>query len=167
MYDLNPSMKLMAFVKTAKQAGMAHSAFAMVETPYPQRGGTSFLPWGGGSVSSSLVYSEQQGLQQAETMVNQNGDHVGRSVLFSWDRYSVTDYDANMSGATFTHALDSKSFYTLSFSTMKEEKKNTVVGVGHIIASFIRRHVIARISKRIIHHFHSQNILIVWKNSHS
>ena len=121
MYDLNPSMKLMAFTKTAKQRGMAHSAFAMVTVPYPQRGGTPFLPWGGGSVSSSLVYSELQGTQQAETLVNQNGDHVGRSVLFSWDRYSITDYDANMSGATFTHALNSKSFYTLSFSSMKED----------------------------------------------
>ena len=121
MYDLNPSMKLMAFVKTAKQRGQAHAAFNMVEVPYPQRGGTPFLPWGGGSVSSSLVYSELQGTQQAETLVNQNGSHVGRSVLFSWDRFSVSDYDANMSGATFTHALNSKSFYTLSFSMMKEE----------------------------------------------
>jgi hypothetical protein len=120
LYDLNPSMKLMAFVKTAEQTGTAHEAWDMLRVPYPQRGGTPLYPWGAGGANSTLVFSSNQGISPTETLINQNGDHVGKSVIFSWDRYAITDYNTNIMGATFTHTLNAKSFYNLGFS-MNEE----------------------------------------------
>ena len=123
MYDLSSSMKLMTFVKTANQEGTAHEAWDMLHVPYPQRGGTPLYPWGAGSANSTLVFNSNQGISPTETLINQNGDHVGRSVIFSWDRYAVTDYNTNIMGATFTHTLNAKSFYNLGFSINSEEFK--------------------------------------------
>jgi hypothetical protein len=120
MYDLSSSMKLMAFVKTAEQTGTAHEAWDMLHVPYPQRGGTPLYPWGAGGANSTLVFNSNQGISPTETLINQNGDHVGKSVIFSWDRYAITDYNTNIMGATFTHTLNAKSFYNLGFS-MNEE----------------------------------------------
>ena len=120
LYDLSSSMKLMAFVKTAEQTGTAHEAWDMLRVPYPQRGGTPLYPWGAGGANSTLVFSSNQGISPTETLINQNGDHVGKSVLYAWDRYAITDYNTNIMGATFTHTLNAKSFYNLGFS-MNEE----------------------------------------------
>ena len=120
LYDLSSSMKLMAFVKTAEQTGTAHEAWDMLRVPYPQRGGTPLYPWGAGGANSTLVFNSNQGISPTETLINQNGDHVGKSVIFSWDRYAITDYNTNIMGATFTHTLNAKSFYNLGFS-MNEE----------------------------------------------
>jgi len=120
LYDLSPSMKLMAFVKTAEQTGTAHEAWDMLRVPYPQRGGTPLYPWGAGGANSTLVFSSNQGISPTETLINQNGDHTGKSVIYAWDRYAITDYNTNIMGATFTHTLNAKSFYNLGFS-MNEE----------------------------------------------
>jgi len=120
LYDLSSSMKLMAFVKTAEQTGTAHEAWDMLRVPYPQRGGTPLYPWGAGGANSTLVFNSNQGISPTETLINQNGDHVGKSVIFSWDRYAVTDFNTSIIGATFTHTLNARSFYNLGFS-MNEE----------------------------------------------
>jgi len=91
-----------------------------LRVPYPQRGGTPLYPWGAGGANSTLVFSSNQGISPTETLINQNGDHTGKSVIYAWDRYAITDYNTNIMGATFTHTLNAKSFYNLGFS-MNEE----------------------------------------------
>ena len=123
MYDLNASMKLMAFYKTSHQEGTAHEAWDMLHVPYPQRGGTPLYPWGAGSANSTLVFNSNQGISPSETLINQNGDHVGKSVIFAWDRYAVTDYDTDIMGATFTNTVNAKTYYNVGFSMNSETFK--------------------------------------------
>ena len=123
MYDLNSSMKLMAFYKTSHQEGTAHEAWDMLHVPYPQRGGTPLYPWGAGSANSTLVFNSNQGISPSETLINQNGDHVGKSVIFAWDRYAVTDYDTDIMGATFTNTVNAKTYYNVGFSMNSETFK--------------------------------------------
>jgi len=123
MYDLNSSMKLMAFYKTSHQEGAAHEAWDMLHVPYPQRGGTPLYPWGAGSANSTLVFNSNQGISPSETLINQNGDHVGKSVIFAWDRYAVTDYDTDIMGATFTNTVNAKTYYNVGFSMNSETFK--------------------------------------------
>ena len=120
MTDLSPTMRLMLSYRQTGQTGMAHQAWSMINVPYPQRGGTPLYPWGSGGSAPTLTFSSNQGLDAAETLINQNGDHVGRSVIFGWDRYAITDYNTNVLGATLTHTLSPTSFYNLTFSQVAE-----------------------------------------------
>ena len=97
-----------------EQSGMSYQAFASVLNPNPQRGGIPNYPWGDGSGGRLQEALEADDLPP--NMVNQNNDHVGRSVIFGTDRYSVTDVERWMLGASFTHTLSAKTFYQVQVS---------------------------------------------------
>ncbi len=104
--NLKSTMKLNLLGLWSKQAGMAHFAFENVFSPSPQRGGIPFYPW---SDAENQVDGE-------ETMLQFNDDHVGRSVVFGTDAFSVADVKRLMLGASFVHTLSPKTFYEAQIS---------------------------------------------------
>ncbi|MGH7491886.1 MAG: TonB-dependent receptor [bacterium] len=109
--DLSNTMKLNLLGLWSKQTGMAHQSFANVDAPSPQRGGIPFYPW---SDSENSVNEEV-------TMLNENSDHVGRSVVFGTDRYAITDVNRLMLGASFVHTVSPSTFYEAQLSRVASE----------------------------------------------
>lgn len=101
--DLKANMKLNLQGLWAKQTGMADYAFEIVDFPNPQRGGIPLYPWS--DVEPGRI-----------TLVNDNADHVGRSMIFGEDVYSINDTKRYLLGGSFTHTLNKNTFYEVHVS---------------------------------------------------
>ncbi len=117
--DLSKTMKLTFNGMYSKQQGMAFEAFRTVLNPNPQRGGIPIYPWG--DIGTDIG---NPALDAPASMVNDNDEHVGRSVIYGTDRYSVTDVTRQMFGANFTHSLNTKTFYEASIHRMETKYRS-------------------------------------------
>ncbi|MEE9167924.1 MAG: TonB-dependent receptor [Candidatus Neomarinimicrobiota bacterium] len=108
--DLGPSMKLTLSALRGEESGTAHAAFATVENELPQEGGIPSYPWSlGGQIGEE---------EAGNNMYSEPGGHVARSTIFGTDRYAITDVTRAQFGASFTHALNSRTFYQIRLNRM-------------------------------------------------